>query len=79
MAIRIEKEENNWRVTGEGPTGERVNMWWAELDQAAYSALEFRSMLGVGPPQLGDGVPSDALERGLKLKQVYDHYRETNR
>lgn len=72
MAIRIEKAGEKWRVVGEE---HGLDAWWSDLRWAAYSALTFAEHLGQHQPQLGDGVPDDALTQGFKLKAVIDYDR----
>jgi hypothetical protein len=79
MALRIEKDGQRWRVTGEGPNLESINLYSTELDTAAWQAIEMGLVFGLGQPSLGEGVPDDALEGGLRMKEIIDHYRSKAR
>ena len=66
--IRIEKKhDGRWLVVSE----DYLRAWWEPdcLDWAAYTAVHFASIMNLGEPELGPGVPADALERGRRLAQ----------
>jgi hypothetical protein len=66
--VRIEKKHGGrWLVVSE----DYVRAWWEPdcLDWAAYTALHFASIMNLGEPELGPGVPPDALLRGRVLAE----------
>ena len=70
--IRIEKKhDGRWLVVSE----DYVRAWWEPdcLDWAAYTALHFARIMNLSEPDLGPGVPADALMRGRLLAQQLDN------
>jgi hypothetical protein len=66
--IRIEKKhDGRWLVVSD----DYVRAWWEPdcLDWAAYTALHFARIMNLGEPELGPGVPADALLRGRLLAE----------
>jgi hypothetical protein len=60
--ILLQRTEDGWTVSNRGATETYIN-----LDFAAKSALQLAEELGAGEPQIGPGVPTDALDRGRRL------------
>jgi hypothetical protein len=61
--VRLEKKhDGRWLVECEGV----LRAWWEPdcLEWAAYTAVHFAQVMQLGQPQLGAGVPADALELG---------------
>lgn len=68
-SIRLEKKhDGRWLVVSD----DFLRAWWEPdfLDWAAYTALHFARVMKLGEPELGPGVPSDALERGRRLEEA---------
>ena len=66
--IRIEKKhDGRWLVVSD----DYIRAWWEPdcLDWAAYTALHFAYIMNLGEPELGPGVPADALIRGRLLAE----------
>jgi hypothetical protein len=64
--VTLRRSEAGWTVTGRGMTA----TFGDDLDLAACSALGFAEMFGAGVPELGPGVPADALERGRRFREL---------
>jgi hypothetical protein len=66
--IRIEKKhDGRWLVVSD----DYLRAWWEPdcLDWAAYTAIHFADIMNLGQPELGPGVPANALARGRRLAE----------
>jgi len=64
VEIKIEKSGGRWLVSCKS-----FEAIWDDLDFAACSALSFAALMRTETPTLGTGVPTDALERGHRLRE----------
>ena len=67
IKVRIEhKRDGRWLVVCD----DLMQAWWAAdcLPWAAYSALHFAAVMQLEEPELGEGVPKDALQLGKDLE-----------
>jgi hypothetical protein len=72
VPIKLQKHGMGWMVSGEGVSNRAV-----DLDWAAFDALFLAEVHGT-TVELGEGVPSDALELGRQLRQRWN-LRENGR
>ena len=73
--VRLEQAGENWAVTIVQGGENAARAVWDDLDFAAYSAISFAGTVGAGTPELGVGVPADALALGENLRKVFEAAR----
>lgn len=68
IKVLLERAQNGWSILAlkSGETLEEQSS--TELDQAAAVALDMADRLKAGAPELGDGVPPNALQEGEALR-----------
>ena len=68
IKILVERAQPGWTVLALQHGEVLEEQTSSELDQAAAAALDMADRHKSGPPELGDGVPPNALQEGEALR-----------